>query len=106
MERSVSVNALPATDDTEVVNGFPARVPATRHASADLGPCLYLGPAGQRCDERAFEGGYCAKHQPGASPSSSGSPKKVVAASAGILGLLWPYLADLFREIIRLIHSR
>jgi hypothetical protein len=105
MERSVSVNAPSATDTTDFVNGFPAG-PATHVAEkADLGPCLYLGPEGQRCDERAFDGGYCAKHQSGAkAPISSGS--KVVAASIGIIGLIWPYLADLFREIIRFIHSQ
>jgi hypothetical protein len=105
MERNVRVNAQPASDDSSPIEGFPARPAASGTVKADLGPCLYLGPAGQRCGERAFEGGFCAKHQPGATlPMVAGS--KVVAASVGIIGLLWPYLADLVREIIRLIHSQ
>jgi hypothetical protein len=105
MERSVRVNAMAVSEQTDVVNGFPAHPSAGGSEKADLGPCLYLGPEGQRCGERAFDGGFCAKHQPGAaSPIAGGS--KVVAASIGILGLLWPYLADLFREIIRLIHPQ
>jgi hypothetical protein len=106
MERSVSVNAPSATADTSLVNGFPPG-PTTAHAAekADLGPCLYLGPEGQRCNERAFDSGFCARHQPGATaPITPAS--KVVIASMGIIGLLWPYFADLFREIVRLIHSQ
>ena len=105
MDRNLRVNALPETDNSSEIEVFPTH-PAPRAAlKVDLGPCLYLGPAGQRCGERAFEGGFCAKHQPGATaPITAGS--KVVAASVGIIGLLWPYLADLVREIIRLIHSQ
>ena len=105
MERNVRVNALPASEDDNAVSEFPGHPATSGAAKADLGPCLYLGPAGQRCGERAFEGGFCAKHQPGATPPIVASTK-VVAASAGIIGLLWPYLADLVREIIRLIHSQ
>ena len=105
MDRNVRVNGQPASDNSSPIEGFPAHLAAGGAAKADLGPCLYLGPAGQRCDQRAFEAGYCAKHQPGAAPPIvAGS--KVVAASFGIIGLLWPYLADLVREIIRLVHSR
>jgi hypothetical protein len=105
MDRNVRVNAQAASDTSSPIEGFPAHLAASGAAKADLGPCLYLGPAGQRCDERAFETGYCARHQTGAAPPIvAGS--KVVAASVGIIGLLWPYLADLVREIIRLINSR
>jgi hypothetical protein len=105
MERNVSVNALPASNDPTPVSVFPTDPGPIGMAKADLGPCLYLGPAGQRCEERAFEGGFCAKHQQGATPPIVAS-SKAVAASAGIIGLLWPYLTDLVREIIRLIHSQ
>jgi hypothetical protein len=105
MERSVSVNAMPVSEEPTLVDGFPTHPLASGPGKADMGPCLYLGPAGQRCGERAFDGGFCAKHQPGTSaPITGGS--KVVAASIGILGLLWPYLADLFREIVRLMHPQ
>jgi hypothetical protein len=105
MERNVRVNARAESDDSIPIEGFPTHPAASVAAKADLGPCLYLGPAGQRCGERAFEGGYCAKHQPGATPPITDGAK-VVAASIGIIGLLWPYLADLVREIIRLLHSQ
>jgi hypothetical protein len=105
MDRNVRVNAQPEGDGFNPINQFPAYPAAGAPAHADQGPCLYLGPSGQRCDEKAFEGGFCAKHQPGAAPPITAA-SKVVAASAGIIGLLWPYLADLVREIIRLIHSQ
>jgi hypothetical protein len=69
---------------------------------ADNGPCLYLGPSGQRCSRRALEGGFCALHQPGAkSPASKTSHTKRVAAAIGALGALVPWLIDLIRELIR-----
>jgi hypothetical protein len=73
---------------------------------ADQGPCLYLGPNGQRCDRRALAGGYCASHRPGA----IGLPKialskRTLAVIAAVVGILWPYIADLAREIIRWMHS-
>jgi len=78
----------------------------SRDNNVDQGPCLYLGPGGQRCDRRAIEGGYCAKHRPGAislpKPSFS---KKTLAAIIGLAGIFWPYLADLVREFVRWMHS-
>ncbi len=74
----------------------------------DQGPCLYLGPRGQRCGDPAVSGGFCARHQPG----ELGGPKvaargvrRVVAAGIGILAAMWPILADLLREVLRWIHS-
>ena len=73
----------------------------------DEGPCLYLGPAGQRCYRAALKGGFCAAHQPGASVRRRvGKPAKIVAASAGILGALWPYIYDFVRELIKNFHPR
>jgi hypothetical protein len=73
---------------------------------ADHGPCLYLGPSGQRCQRRAVEGGYCASHRPGA----IGVPKvefskKMLAAIIGVAAIVWPYIADIVREIVRWMHS-
>jgi Family of unknown function (DUF5763) len=69
----------------------------------DLGPCLYFGPAGERCDRRAVQDGFCSKHQPGAKPLvSSSKPTKVMAAAIAIIGILLPYLIDLLRELARL----
>jgi hypothetical protein len=72
---------------------------------ADQGPCLYLGPSGQRCNRRALEGGFCAIHRPGApSLPKAAVSKRTLAAILGALGLLWPFLADIVREIMRFIH--
>src|ERR1700733_11119284 len=108
MERGVSVNDGPVSsaDDALDLPALPA--PPTFEDSsqeADLGPCLYFGPAGERCDRRALEGGFCARHRPGASRAglSTQVPKRAVAA-AGVLAALWPILADLIRELIRLLR--
>jgi hypothetical protein len=79
---------------------------STRDSNSDQGPCLYLGPSGQRCDRRALAGGYCASHRPG----GIGLPKialtkRTLAAIAAASWFLWPYLADLVREVIRWMHS-
>ena len=81
----------------------------TRSQQPDFGPCLYFGPAGQRCDRRALEGGFCSRHQPadlaGATRSISiPQVTKRTLGAAGILAVLWPILADLIREIIRLLR--
>src|ERR1700734_2250543 len=50
-------------------------------ACGALGPCLYLGPQGQRCDRAATEGGFCAKHQPGAAkPATDRAVPRIVGA--------------------------
>lgn len=73
----------------------------------DEGPCLYLGPAGQRCYQPALKGGFCAAHQPGAtSRAKVGKRTKVAAAAAGIGGALWPYIYDFVRELMRILHPR
>lgn len=73
----------------------------------DQGPCLYFGPAGQRCSRRALPGGFCAAHRPGAKAVSqpSSKPTKIIAAIIGMVGVLWPYLVDAIREIARWLHS-
>ena len=80
----------------------------------DQGPCLYLGPQGQRCSRRAVANGFCASHLP-ARPdqssvlTSSIKPQSRIVAIvlfvAAILESLWPAFADLFREFIRWIHA-
>src|ERR1700678_3615662 len=49
---------------------------------ADQGPCLYLGPNGQRCDRGAVEDGFCAIHRPGGIASKIPQPGRVAAALA------------------------
>jgi hypothetical protein len=107
MERGVRVNAKYLGDYPEgAVEGFseeesPSQRVAPR-SGADYGPCLYLGPSGQRCSRRALEGGFCALHQPGAKrPRSTASHTKRVAAVIGALTALLPWLIDLLRELFR-----
>src|SRR5277367_5043781 len=67
----------------------------TRDSNSDQGPCLYLGPNGQRCDRRALAGGYCASHRPGGvSLPKVALSKRTLAAIVAISGILWPFLAD------------
>ncbi|MGO9589871.1 MAG: hypothetical protein ACLP3K_07475 [Candidatus Acidiferrales bacterium] len=80
-------------------------MPLSSAGSADYGPCLSLGPAGQRCSRRALQGGFCALHQPGARrPAASKPNAKRVAAIIGALVALLPWLGDLIRELIRLLR--
>jgi hypothetical protein len=74
-------------------------------ATQDLGPCLYFGPAGERCDRRTVHDGFCSRHQPGAKAvaASSTDAKKVVAAAIAIIGILLPYLIDVLRELTRFL---
>jgi hypothetical protein len=80
-------------------------------AQTDLGPCLYFGPAGQRCDRRATAGGFCARHQPKGAGAlgetrSVSIPQisKRALGAAGILAVVWPILYDLIRELLRLLR--
>jgi hypothetical protein len=95
---------------------FPQKTtPSPRISAAtttDEGPCLYLGPAGQRCDRRATRGCFCAAHQPKASnllaPQSIFStftltPKKI-AAFFSALAMLWPEIAKALSALIRLFR--
>jgi hypothetical protein len=88
--------------------GIPTSPPvAVVSKGADQGPCLYFGPRGQRCDRRATNAGFCAIHQPNG-VAASGIPKpskKFIASLLAIAAVVWPYLADIVREVIRWIHA-
>jgi hypothetical protein len=113
IEGSVNVNSgtptgelpddLPGAPPEDIFEGHP---PALSGAG-DLGPCLYLGPAGQRCSRRAVEGGFCARHQPRVGQFQGLSIPQVTrrgVALIGLLAVLWPVLADIVRELIRLLR--
>ena len=113
IEGSVNVNA--ATPTGELPDEFPDAPPEDIFESppqaisgaGDLGPCLYLGPSGQRCNRRAVEGGFCARHQPGADQLQGLSIPQISrrgVAVIGLLAVLWPVLADIVRELIRLLR--
>lgn len=81
-------------------------------AKADEGPCLYLGPAGQRCDRRATKACFCATHQPKASNLLASrsifstftlTPKKVAAFFIA-LAMLWPEIAKAISALMRLFR--
>ena len=88
------------------VSEIPSSQTLTNPAAAkNWGPCLYLGPSGQRCAKPALEGGFCAVHSPGSGGAITPNRRRVLAAVAAIIGILWPYVDDLVREIIRWMHS-
>ena len=107
------------------VEPAPYGVSATRDGGAfvagknrnDQGPCLYFGPQGQRCSRPAIVNGFCARHTPEqiaqAAPPGSALPAAgrksriaaIVLAALFIFDNLWPVISEVFREIIRLIHS-
>ena len=107
MDRSVSVNVQSDSDTGEFEPGFPPgdfppREPISPPSHLDLGPCLYFGPAGKRCDRRSVEGSFCLRHQPGAILEALRTqlPRRALAV-VGVLAVLAPVLADLVRELIR-----
>lgn len=115
MERVVRVNAVGGSGEAaeardELAVRFNAAIDRGEQFGqgnrGDQGPCLYLGPAGQRCKERALTGGFCARHTSNAGPREATvtmSPRKVIAIlAAGVA--LWPILADVVRAIFRYIR--
>ena len=113
IEGSVNVNAgmppgeLPDEFPDAPAEDFFESPPQTLSATGDQGPCLYLGPSGQRCNRRAVEGGFCARHQPGADRLQGLSIPQITRRSVALIGLLavlWPVLADIVRELIRLLR--
>jgi hypothetical protein len=107
MERSVSVNAMPIRENPEEFDSdVPADSAPVAAQNSDQGPCLYLGPAGQRCARRALEGGFCLRHKSGSRESALSStqiPRRTIAIIA-LLAALLPFLADLMRELLRLFR--
>lgn len=76
-----------------------------RALPGDLGPCLYFGSAGQRCDHRATRDGFCQRHQPGIPTISAPflTPKKL-AAFLIALAMLWPELTRFLSALARLLR--
>jgi hypothetical protein len=102
MERGVRVNGVPVGGGRAgamSASAVASHVPSDR---ADYGPCLYLGPAGQRCSRRAIEGGFCEQHRPDAKALVTAAPnsRRLIAILAALVALL-PWLTDLIRELIR-----
>jgi hypothetical protein len=118
MERRVSVNVgtVPAVTPDGLPQGWsqtawpPAEPTADRGEYAcrgsgisGQGPCLYLGPGGERCHRSARASGFCVAHE---SRNRTTNPVRVWAAVAAIVALLWPYLGMVVREVIGWARSR
>jgi hypothetical protein len=101
MELGVTVTGLPNRDQEDMAEPNAA-LRYTPSAGIDYGPCLYLGPAGQRCSRRANEGGFCELHRLGAKPVAgvATNPRRAIAILAALAALL-PWLTDLVRELLR-----
>lgn len=85
--------------------GGPVAPASPLEKQPDQGPCLYLGPKGQRCSDPAIAGGSCAKHDPDAAKAAAKGVARLVGAGIGILAAMWPILADVIRDVMRWIHS-
>jgi hypothetical protein len=109
--REFGIGSVAKPDDYGRDFGIATPSPAgPRPNNADQGPCLYFGPRGQRCNRRALAGGFCPIHQPAGAPggipgSTSKPSKKFIASALAIVAVIWPYLADILREVIRWIHA-
>jgi hypothetical protein len=107
MERRVTVNDRIERVELEV----PPELAQDETADEPLragshGPCLYLGPKGQRCSRRASEGGYCTTHQAGgASGIAERSYGRVLTATIAVMLIVWPYISGLVHELIRWLSS-
>ena len=108
MERRVTVNdriervEIEVPEDLQPLESSEELAVQPENRSRN-GPCLYLGPAGERCAKTALEGGYCAKHHPDPSLQDPGrSYGRVVVAAVALVAIAWPYIADVVRALLRL----
>ena len=111
---SVNIHGLKQARMMPRAEGLPVQRPGLPgpHASlknrvltTDLGPCLYLGPAGQRCERRATQDGFCQRHQPSITAITAPflTPKKL-AAFLIALAMLWPELTRFLSALARLLR--
>jgi hypothetical protein len=111
---SVNVHGLPqayVVPNSEALSADPTDQPTPdrsvpkRTLPTDLGPCLYLGRAGQRCDRRATRDGFCHRHQPDVPAISTPffTPKKL-AAFLIALAMLWPELTRFLTALARMLR--
>ncbi len=68
------------------------------------GPCLYLGPQGQRCDRPAIEDGFCARHAPGAVDLGPWIWFRRFAAILLTAAILWPIIAAFLNSLSHWRH--
>lgn len=68
------------------------------------GPCLYLGPQGQRCDRPAVEDGFCARHVPGAVDLGPWTWFRRFAALLLTAAILWPIIEAFLESLSHWRH--
>jgi hypothetical protein len=90
------------------LHGYRVRVesddPANPSAGATHGPCLYLGPQGQRCDRPALEDGFCAIHSLDAVVPGPWVWFRRLAALLVAAAILWPIIEAFLDEISHWRH--
>jgi hypothetical protein len=75
-------------------------------ADVSHGPCLYLGPSGERCSKPALAGDYCTRHHPDPEKRwPSRSYKRVLLASIALVAILWPYFQDAVQLLARVVRE-
>jgi hypothetical protein len=81
------------------MRALPVNTP--NESSRAYGPCLYLGPGGERCGEPARENGFCGRHDPEGTQPAEKAPTRRIWAVLATLAVLWPVLVDVIREILK-----
>lgn len=107
MERRVTVNDRIERVELEVPEELESASAKQVEPSPAHGPCLYLGPRGERCSQPALPGGYCARHHSDPAFRLPGrNYTRVLAATIALALIVWPYVSDLVRELFRWLASR
>ncbi|HKQ86281.1 MAG TPA: hypothetical protein VJS43_05845 [Candidatus Acidoferrales bacterium] len=108
MERRVTVNDRIERVELEVPEDLEsASAAGQQRLSLAHGPCLYLGPRGERCSRSALAGGYCARHHSDPAFRVLGrNYTRVLAATIALVLIVWPYVSDMVRELLRWLASR
>ena|SRR5690348_9178169 len=107
MERRVTVNDRIERVELEVPEELEASPVSPQGCqNPSNGPCLYLGPGGERCSRSALAGGYCAQHGDPTFRVLGRNYARVLAATIALVLIVWPYVSDLVRELLRWLASR
>jgi hypothetical protein len=107
MERRVTVNDRIERLELEIPEEIESASVAQVGQPPAHGPCLYFGPQGERCSRPALAGGYCARHHSDPTFRSPGrNYTRVLAATIALVLIVWPYVSDLVRELVRWLASR
>ncbi len=113
MERRVTVNDGIERVELEIPEELEALEPDDEARSSDeqrraevFGSCLHLGQQGQRCSRPALAGGYCARHHSDPELRMPGrNYTRVLVATVALAVIVWPYIAEVVRDLIRWLAS-